>query len=112
MNLASYLKTIPDFSAISSRDLEVLEKSMLVNNYPDGHIFFHEGKIFRAQPVDRSRTDLLGELGIATFLPTSDQLDLRSKVHLMELGRRGDALPRRRESPRPGARPARRRRGG
>lgn len=38
--------------------------------------------------------DELRELGIATFLPTRDQLDLRSKGNLAELGRRADiAVP-------------------
>ncbi len=44
MNLVSYLKTVPDFSAISSKDLEVLEKAMAVTRHPDGHVFIHKGK--------------------------------------------------------------------
>ncbi len=34
--------------------------------------------------------DELRELGIATFLPTREQLDLRSKANLADLGRRSD----------------------
>ncbi|KPJ74942.1 MAG: hypothetical protein AMS19_14625 [Gemmatimonas sp. SG8_23] len=33
---------------------------------------------------------MLRELGVATFLPTRDQFDLRSKAHLLELGERAD----------------------
>ena len=45
MNLIEFLSTVPDFSAMSYSELEVLEKSMAVNNFPDGHVFIQQGKV-------------------------------------------------------------------
>ncbi|MGD8999267.1 MAG: Crp/Fnr family transcriptional regulator [Granulosicoccaceae bacterium] len=44
MDFIEFLQGVPEFSQLSSAELEILEKSMLVRDYPDGYKFIEEGK--------------------------------------------------------------------
>ena len=45
MNFFEFLQTVPDFDVMSSEDIEILDKIMLVRDYPDGHEFIHEDTV-------------------------------------------------------------------
>ena len=55
-------------------------------------VFFHEGKIFRAQPGDRSRGDLLGDVLVRAELISAGQLDQALATQRRTLQRLGDIL--------------------
>ena len=44
MQFTEFLETVPEFSEFNRHDLEILEKILVVRDYPDGHEFIHEGK--------------------------------------------------------------------
>jgi len=43
MNLSDFLHSAREFKGMSASDIEILERSMIVQDYPDGHVFFSEG---------------------------------------------------------------------
>jgi len=44
MNLVKYLQSVPLFSEMSNDELKVLEKAMVIKDYPDSHPFVYEEK--------------------------------------------------------------------
>lgn len=44
MDLTDFLQTVPEFSGLSPSELDALEMSMNVHDYPDEHVFTKEGK--------------------------------------------------------------------
>lgn len=44
MNLSKYLQSIPLFNEMSNEELKVLEKAMVIKDYPDNHPFVYEEK--------------------------------------------------------------------
>jgi len=44
MNLSKYLQSIPLFNEMSNEELKVLEKAMVIKDYPDSHPFVYEEK--------------------------------------------------------------------
>lgn len=48
-HLGEFLQTIPTFAEFGPQELEVLERAMVVDQYPDGHEFIGEDK--RAQAI-------------------------------------------------------------
>jgi len=55
-------------------------------------VFFHEGKIFRAQPGDRSRGDLLGDVLVRAEMITAERLEASLTTQRRTLQRLGDIL--------------------
>ncbi|MDQ2695263.1 MAG: cyclic nucleotide-binding domain-containing protein [Pseudomonadota bacterium] len=44
MSFAEFLNTVPAFEGFSPEDLLVLDRTMVVQDFPDGHVFIQEGK--------------------------------------------------------------------
>ncbi len=44
MNLSKYLQSVPLFSEMSNEELKVLEKAMVIKDFPDSHPFVYEEK--------------------------------------------------------------------
>lgn len=42
MNFQTFLQTAPEFDDFSNEELDLLEKTMRVDDYPAGHVFFEE----------------------------------------------------------------------
>ena len=46
INLIEFLMGIPEFNTLTNDELEMLDKIMLVDNYPDGHKFKSDNNIY------------------------------------------------------------------
>lgn len=46
INLIEFLMSIPEFNTLSNNELEMLDKIMLVDHYPDGHKFKSNDNIY------------------------------------------------------------------
>jgi len=77
MNFQDFLQTTPEFANFTNAQLTLLEKSMLVKDYPEGHVFFEEGSsgkniylIIDGQvSVSHKRGKKCGALEIKTMFP-------------------------------------------
>lgn len=43
MDLEAFFRVMPEFTQYNESDVRILEQTMTVNEYPDGHVFFKEG---------------------------------------------------------------------
>jgi hypothetical protein len=66
---------------------------LVLNSDPEEvRVFFHEGRIFRAQPVDRKKTDLLGDMLVRAKLINVHQLEEALEAQKTNLKRIGEIL--------------------
>lgn len=43
MNFSEFLHTVPTFEGFNRQELDLLERTMIVKDFPDGHVFIQEG---------------------------------------------------------------------
>ncbi len=76
MNFSEFLNTVPSFVDFNRHDLEMLERTMVVDGYKDQHVFTTEGKT-----ADRMYLVIEGEVVVTRQRVQTRGLDELNRMH-------------------------------